>query len=89
MDMFKMADANEFRRYAGLELMAKKAKRWRNLIVTNFPNKLHIDARSTPENPAFVFSGPIDELQSFTIKSICEDSDFFKQLVDCCGDQPT
>ena len=85
MDMFKMVDANEFRRYAGLELAAKEAARWRNLTVANFPNKLDIDAHSTPEQPAFVFNGPMDELQSFKIKTICEDSDVFKQFLDAVG----
>ena len=85
MDMFKMVDPNEFTRYAGLALAAKEAKRWRTLTVTNFPNQLDIDAHSTVENPAFVFSGPMNDLQSFKITTTCEDSVVFNQLVDVVG----
>ena len=85
MDMFKMVDTTAFSQYAGLELAAKEAKRWRTLTVTNFPNQLDIDAHSTPDKPAFVFSGPMDNLQSFKIKTICEDSAVFNQLLDVVG----
>ena len=85
MDMFKMVDTAVFKKYAGLEMAAKEAKRWRNLTVTNFPNQLDIDAHSTPENPAFVFSGPMDDLRTFKIKNICEDSVVFNQLIDVVG----
>jgi hypothetical protein len=85
MDMFKMVDPNEFKRFAGLELAAKEAKRWRTLTVTNFPNQLDIDAHSTPEKPALVFNGPMNDLQSFKISTICEDSVVFNQLIDVVG----
>ena len=85
MDMFKMVDTAAFKKYAGLEMAAKEAKRWRNLTITNFPNQLDIDAHSTPENPAFVFSGPMDDLRTFKIKNICEDSAVFNQLIDIVG----
>jgi hypothetical protein len=85
IDDLKMVDSNEFRKYAGLELAAKEANRWRNLTITNFPNKLDIDAYSTPEKPAFEFCGPMDKLESFKIKSICEDSAVFNQLLDVVG----
>ena len=80
-DMFKMVDPNEFKRYAGLALATKESKRWRTLTVTNFPNQLDIDAHSTPEQPAFVFTGPMNDLQSFKITTICEDSVVFNQLL--------
>jgi len=77
IDMSKVVDANEVRRYAGLELAATEAKRWRNL--------LDIDTHSTPETPAIVFNGLIDELESFKITKICEDSVVFSQLLDVVG----
>ena len=76
---------NEFRKYAGFELAAKEATRWRNLTITNFPNKLDIDAYPTPEKPAFEICGPMDKLESFQIMSICEDSAVFNQLLDVVG----
>jgi hypothetical protein len=85
MDMFKIVDANEFRRYTGLELAAKEAKRWRNLTVMNFPSHLDIEVYSTPEQLAFEFSGPMNALESFKIKNICDDSPVFNQLLDVVG----
>ncbi len=85
VEMLKMVDTTAFSQYAGLELAAKTAKRWRSLTVKAFPNQLDIDAHSTPEKPAFVFSGPMDDLQSFKIKTICEDSAVFNQLIDVVG----
>lgn len=85
MDMFKLVDENKFRRYAGLERATMEAKRWRNLTITSFPTQLDIDTHSTPEKPVFTFGGPMDALQSFKIKSICENSTVFDQLLNVVG----
>ena len=85
IEILKVVESIESKKYAGLELAAKEATRWRNLTITNFPNKLDIDAYSTPEKPAFEFCGPMDKLESFKIMSICEDSAVFNQLLDVVG----
>ena len=65
-----------------LELAAMKKKRWRNLTVNDFLSKLDIDAHLAPEKPAVGYNGPMDELESFKIKGICEGSVVFKQPLD-------
>ena len=85
MDMFKAVGANKRRRYAGLELATRAANRWRNLIITSFPTRLEINTHSTPEKPAFTFSGPMNALQSFKVKGICENSVIFDQLLNVVG----
>ena len=85
MDAFEVVGTNGFRRYAGLELATTEAKRWRNLTITGFPTQLDINAHSTPEKPAFTFSGPMNTLQSFKVKGICENSVVFDQLLNTVG----
>jgi hypothetical protein len=72
-------------RYASLEMAAKEAKRWRSLTINGFPHKTDIDAYSSPMKPVFTFNGPMDALQSFKIKTICENSEVFDQLLDAVG----
>ena len=83
MDVFKMVDTDKLKRYAGLELATTEAKRWRNLTITSFPTQLDINTHYKPEKP--VFSGPMNALQSFKLKSICEDSVIFDQLLNVMG----
>ena len=81
----KVVDRDRAMRYASLEMAAKEAKRWRTLTINGFPHKTDIDACSSRVKPAFTFNGPMDALQSFKIKTICENSDVLDQLLDVVG----
>ncbi len=83
-DVFKVVDEKEVR-FAGMESGMSVAGRWRNLVVTSFPSRVDIDAHWTPKRPSFTFGGPINALKSFRIKSPCEDSILFEQLLDVVG----
>lgn len=83
-DVFKVVDEKEMR-FAGLERCMNVSNRWRSLAVTSFPSKVDIDAHWTPTKSSFTFSGPINALESFTIKNACEDSILFEQLLDAVG----
>ena len=74
--------ASRAKRLSGLAAAATEAKRWRNLTITSFPPKVDIDAYLTPETPYFTFDGPMNALESFRIKSPCERSVVFDQLLD-------
>lgn len=80
-----VVDGDRATRYASLEMVAKEAKRWRTLTINGFPHKTDIDAYSSHTKPAFTFNGPMDALQSFKIKTICENSYVFDQLLDVVG----
>ena len=71
--------------YASLEMAAKEARRWRTLTITGFPHKTDIDAYSSRMKPTFMFDGPMDALQSFKIKTVCEDTNVFGHLLDVVG----
>lgn len=71
--------------YASLEMAAKEARRWRTLTITGFPHKTDIDAYSSRAKPPFIFNGPMDALQSFKIKTVCEDTSVFDHLLDVVG----
>ena len=83
-DVFKVVDEKEMR-FAGMERCMSVSNRWRNLVVTSFPSKVDIDAHWTPTKSSFTFSGPINALESFTIKNACEDSILLEQLLDVVG----
>ena len=84
-DELIVGDGDGATRYASLEMAAKEARRWRTLTITGFPRKTDIDAYSSRVKPAFMFSGPIDALQSFKIKTVCEDTNVFGHLLDVVG----
>jgi len=73
------------RKFSGLAVAAKEAKRWRNLTITSFPPKGDIDAHPTPETPSFTFDGPMNALELFSIKNPCESGAVFDQLLDVVG----
>jgi len=77
----KVVDGGEVMRSARLEMVAKEVKRWRTLAITSFPHKPDIDACPSRVKPAFTFNGPMDGLQSFKIKSTCENSALLDQLL--------
>ncbi len=77
--------ASRTKKLSGLAVAATEAKRWRSLIITSFPPKVDIDAYLTPETPSFTFDGPMNALESFSIKSPCERSVVFDQLLDVVG----
>jgi hypothetical protein len=81
----RIVDGDGTTRYAGIGMAAKEAKRWRTLTITGFPHKADMDAYSSFEKPVFTFNGPMDALQSFKIKNICENSGAFDQLLDVVG----
>lgn len=76
--------ASKTKKLSGLAAAATEAKRWRNLTITSFSPKVDIDAYaySTPETPSLTFDGPMNALESFIIKSPCERSVVFDQLLD-------
>lgn len=77
--------ASRAKRFSGLAVAAKEAKRWRNLTITSFPPKVDVDAYLAPETPSFMFDGTMDALESFKIKNPCESSVVFDQLLDVVG----
>ena len=80
MVMVKMVHADEIRLYSDPNSLASVAVSSRNLTVPNFPRgKLDIDAHPTPEGPAFTFRGSINALQSYVIRSVCENDVVFDQ----------
>ena len=83
----KVVDGGEVMRSARLEMVAKEVKRWRTLAITSFPHKPDIDACPSRE-PAFTFNGPMDGLQSFKVKSTCENSALLDQLLDVVSSGP-
>ena len=85
VEHYEAARRTRTRKLSGLAVAAKEAKRWRNLTITSFPPKVDIDAYLTPENPSFTFDGPMNALESFSIKTPCESSAVFEQLLDGVG----
>ena len=57
-----------------------------DLTITGFPHSANIDACSLRVEPAFIFNGLMDALQSFKIKSICcENCILLDQLLEVVG----
>ena len=84
-DAFTVGYGDGATRYASLEMAAKEARRWRTLTITGFPHKTDMDVYSSRVNPVVMFNGPMDALQSFKIKTACENTNVFDQLLDVVG----
>jgi len=86
----QVVDGGEVMRSASFEMVAKEVKRWRTLAITSLPHKTKtdIDACLSRAKPAFTFNGPMDGLQSFKIKSTCENSALLDQLLGVVSRSP-